>query len=96
MLHDHHPADRMGKTTIAASVGSIFVQLRQDGRVVAIDADTSFGKLAARIDPHAVGSYWNLAADDHLDTFSDVRTKVGTNADGLFSLCSGGSPLPSG
>ncbi len=46
--------------------------------------------------PHAVGSYWNLAADDHLDTFSDVRTEVGTNADGLFSLCSGGSPLRSG
>jgi hypothetical protein len=66
--------------------------------VVAIDADTSFAKLAARIDPHAVGSYWNLAADDHLDldTFSDVRTEVGTNADGLFSLCSGGSPLRSG
>jgi hypothetical protein len=35
-------------------------------------------------------------ADDLLDTFSDVRTKVGTNADGLFSLCSGGSPMPSG
>ena len=66
---------RIGKTTVAASVGSIFVQLRQDGRVVAIDADTSFGKLAARIDPHAVGSYWNPAADDHLDTFSDVRTQ---------------------
>jgi MinD-like ATPase involved in chromosome partitioning or flagellar assembly len=90
------PPTRIGKTTVAASVGSIFVQLRQDGRVVAIDADTSFGKLAARIDPHAVGSYWNLAADDHLDTFSDVRTKVGTNADGLFSLCSGGSPLRNG
>jgi hypothetical protein len=31
------PPTRIGKTTVAASVGSIFVQLRQDGRVVAID-----------------------------------------------------------
>jgi hypothetical protein len=76
------PPTRIGKTTVAASVGLIFAQLRQDGRVVAIDADIAFGKLAARIDPHAVGSYWDLAADDHLDTFSDVRTKVGANADG--------------
>jgi hypothetical protein len=64
--------------------------------VVAIDADTSFGKLAARIDPtrSVRNGTWPLMTD--LDTFSDVRTKVGTNADGLFSLCSGGSPLPSG
>ena len=80
------PPTRIGKTTVAVCVGSIIAQLRQDGRVVAIDADTSFGKLKARIDPHAVGSYGGLAADDHLDTFSDVRTKVGTNADGLFVL----------
>src|SRR5271166_43429 len=45
------PPTRIGKTTVAASVGSIFVQLRQDGRVVAIDADTSFGKLAAGSTP---------------------------------------------
>jgi hypothetical protein len=29
--------------------------------VVAIDADTAFGKLGARVDPHATGSYWDLA-----------------------------------
>jgi hypothetical protein len=34
---------------------------------------TPSGTLGARIDPHAVGSYWDLAADYHLDTFSDVR-----------------------
>jgi hypothetical protein len=55
------PPTRIGKTTVAASVGSILVQLRQDGRVVAIDADTSFGKLAARDSPHATGSCWDLA-----------------------------------
>src|ERR1700694_321453 len=55
------PPTRIGKTTVAACVVSIFAQLRQDGRVVAIDADASFGKLAARVDLHATGSYWDLA-----------------------------------
>ncbi len=49
-------------------VGSVFAELRQDDRVVAIDADTAFGKLGSRIDPNAAGSYWELAADEHLDT----------------------------
>jgi hypothetical protein len=49
VVHHHHPPTRIGKTTVAASVGSIFAQLRQDGRVVAIDADTAFGKLTARV-----------------------------------------------
>jgi len=76
----------VGKTTIAASVGSILAEVRQDDRVVAIDADTSFGKLGSRVDPHAAGSYWELAADDHLDTFADVRSRVGNNSAGLFVL----------
>lgn len=76
----------VGKTTVAASVGSIFAKLRQDDRVVAVDADTSFGKLGARIDPHTSGSYWDLAADEHLDTFADMRSRIGNNADGLFVL----------
>ena len=76
----------VGKTTLAASVGSIFARLRQDDRVVAIDADTSFGKLGSRVDPQAAGSYWELAADEHLDTFADVRSRVGNNAEGLFVL----------
>ena len=76
----------VGKTTVAACVGSIFAELRQDDRVVAIDADTAFGKLGARVDPHAVGSYWDLAADEHLDTFADVRSRVGNNDAGLFLL----------
>ena len=76
----------VGKTTVAACVGSIFAQLRPDDRVVAIDADTAFGKLGARVDPHAIGSYWGLAADEHLDTFADVRSRVGNNDAGLFVL----------
>jgi len=76
----------VGKTTVAASVGSIFAEFRQEDRVVAIDADTAFGKLGSRIDPNSAGSYWELAADDHLDTFADVRSRVGNNAAGLFVL----------
>jgi MinD-like ATPase involved in chromosome partitioning or flagellar assembly len=79
----------VGKTTVAASVGSIFAQLRPEDRVVAIDADTSFGKLGSRIDPETPGSYWDLAADEHLVTFADLRTQVGNNADGLFVLPGG-------
>ncbi|MDT5280817.1 MAG: hypothetical protein QOJ20_2012, partial [Mycobacterium sp.] len=47
---------RIGKTTVAACVGLSFAQVRQDDRVVVIHADTAFGKLGARIDPHATGS----------------------------------------
>lgn len=82
----------VGKTTVSASVGSIFAQLRQDDRVVAIDADTSFGKLGSRVDPQAQSSYWELANDKHLDSFADVRSRVGTNAAGLFVLAGEGTP----
>jgi MinD-like ATPase involved in chromosome partitioning or flagellar assembly len=82
----------VGKTTVSASVGSVFAELRQDDRVVAIDADTAFGKLGSRVDPRAQGSYWELAADQHLETFADVRSRVGNNAAGLFVLAGEGTP----
>ena len=82
----------VGKTTVSASIGSVFAELRQDDRVVAIDADTAFGKLGSRVDPKAVGSYWELAADQHLETFADVRSRVGNNSAGLFVLAGEGSP----
>lgn len=82
----------VGKTTVSASLGSVFAELRQNDRVVAVDADTAFGKLGSRIDPHAQGSYWELAADQHLETFADVRSRVGNNAAGLFVLAGEGSP----
>lgn len=76
----------VGKSTISASVGSVFAGLRKEDRVVAIDADTAFGKLASRIDPATSGSYWELAADEHLDTFSDIRGRLGSNKVGLYVL----------
>lgn len=82
----------VGKTTVSASVGSVFAELRQDDRVVAIDADTAFGKLGSRVDPRAQGSYWELASDRHLESFADVRGRVGNNAAGLFVLAGEGTP----
>ena len=82
----------VGKTTVSASIGSVFAELRQDDRVVAIDADTAFGKLGSRVDPKAQGSYWELASDQHLETFADVRTRVGINAAGLFVLAGESTP----
>nr|CRL70939.1 chromosome partitioning ATPase [Mycolicibacterium komanii] len=82
----------VGKTTVSASLGSVFAELRQDDRVVAIDADTAFGKLGSRVDPRAQGSYWELASDQHLETFADVRSRVGNNAAGLFVLAGEGTP----
>lgn len=76
----------VGKTTVAASVGSIFAQLRRQDRVVAVDADTAFGRLGSRIDPRASGSYWELAADKNLRSFADVSARVGSNAAGLYVL----------
>lgn len=82
----------VGKTTVAASIGSVFAELRQDDRVVAIDADTAFGKLGSRVDPRAQGSYWELATDQYLDTFADIRCRVGNNSAGLFVLAGEATP----
>jgi MinD-like ATPase involved in chromosome partitioning or flagellar assembly len=76
----------VGKTTVAASVGSIFAQLRRQDRVVAVDADTAFGRLGSRIDPRASGSYWELTGDTNLQSFADVSARVGTNSAGLYVL----------
>lgn len=82
----------VGKTTVSACIGSVLAELRQDDRVVAVDADTAFGKLGSRVDPKAQGSYWELASDQHLETFADIRSLVGNNAAGLFVLAGEATP----
>jgi MinD-like ATPase involved in chromosome partitioning or flagellar assembly len=82
----------VGKTTVSACVGSVFAELRYHDRVVAIDADTAFGKLGSRVDPKAQGSYWELASDQHLESFADVCARVGNNASGLFVLAGEATP----
>jgi MinD-like ATPase involved in chromosome partitioning or flagellar assembly len=76
----------VGKTTVAACVGSLFAQLRRSDRVVAVDADTAFGRLGSRIDPHATSSFWELATDRNLESFADISTRVGANVAGLYVL----------
>jgi MinD-like ATPase involved in chromosome partitioning or flagellar assembly len=80
----------VGKTSVAASVGSLFAELRRRDHVVAIDADTAFGRLSSRIDPGSSGSFWELTADKNLQSFSDVVARVGRNSAGLHVL--GGEP----
>ena len=70
----------------------MLAELRFDDRVVAIDADTAFGKLGSRVDPTAAGSYWELASDRYLGSFADVRARVGNNAAGLFVLAGEATP----
>ncbi|PRC47267.1 MinD/ParA family protein, partial [Mycobacterium sp. ITM-2017-0098] len=82
----------VGKTTVSASIGCVFAELRHNDRVVAVDADTAFGKLGSRVDPKAHGSFWELAADRHLETFADIRNRVGSNAAGLFVLAGEATP----
>lgn len=80
----------VGKTSVAASVGSLFAELRRQDQVVAIDADTAFGRLSSRIDPGKAGSFWELTADKNLESFGDVIARVGRNSSGLYVL--GGEP----
>jgi len=42
---------RIGKTTVVACARSSFAKVRHDDPVVAIDADTAFGRLGARARP---------------------------------------------
>jgi MinD-like ATPase involved in chromosome partitioning or flagellar assembly len=95
VLHGNHKVGVLGKggvgkTSVAASVGSIFAELRKQDRIVAIDADTSFGRLSSRIDPASTGSFWELTADKNLRSFTDVMARVGRNSAGLHVL--GGEP----
>lgn len=76
----------VGKTSVAASVGSLFAALRRQDHVVAIDADTAFGRLSSRIDPASTGSFWELTADKNLRSFDDVAARLGRNAAGLHVL----------
>jgi len=76
----------VGKTSVAASVGSVFAAYRPSDRVVALDADTAFGRLGSRVDPHTGSSYWDVAGDVNLRTFADLQARIGRNKAGLYVL----------
>lgn len=80
----------VGKTSVAATVGSLFAELRKHDHVVAIDADTAFGRLSSRIDPASTASFWELTADKNVRSFGDLAGRLGRNSAGLYVL--GGEP----
>jgi MinD-like ATPase involved in chromosome partitioning or flagellar assembly len=80
----------VGKTSVAATVGSLLAEIRGHDHVVAIDADTAFGRLSSRIDPASTASFWELTADKSLWSFGDVVGRLGRNSRGLYVL--GGEP----
>lgn len=71
---------------VGCGVGSILAELRQQGRIVGIDADTAFGRLSSRIDPRAAGSFWELTTDTNLRSFTDITARLGRNSAGLYVL----------
>ncbi len=79
-----------GKTTVATLIASILAEYRSDDRVVAIDADPAFGKLANRVAPSLAQTYWELLNDDdagRLRRWTDVKTSLGSNSrTGLWLL----------
>ncbi len=97
VLHGNHKVGvvgkgGVGKTSVAACVGSVLAELRRQDRIVAIDADTAFGRLSSRIDPSVADSFWELTADKNLQSFTDVAGRLGRNSAGLYVLA--GQPAP--
>lgn len=71
-----------GKTTVATIAASIFAEYRSDDRVVAVDADPAFGKIANRIAPSLSQTYWELLTDEEngrLRRWTDVKASLGSN-----------------
>lgn len=79
-----------GNSTVATLLASIMAEFRAEDRVVALDADPSFGKLANRIDAEAPNTYWELLAErqaQRLHKFNDVKAFLGSNPNtGLWVL----------
>ena len=84
----------IGKTTVTACLGTVLAELRPHDGVVAVDADTAFGKLGSRLDPRAGESFQRLLAGPGT-TFADVRDTLGHNVSGL-SVCAGGASTGGG
>lgn len=79
-----------GKTTVATVVASILSEYRSDDRVVVVDADPAFGKLANRVAPKLSQTYWELLNDEatgQLRRWTDVKAHLGSNpSTGLWLL----------
>lgn len=79
----------VGRTTTAATLGSVFAKLRPD-RVAAIDANPDFGDLATRTARHPYGlTLRDLAqSTQSLDSFSAVHAYTSVNTADLAVIAS--------
>ncbi|MFM9034901.1 MAG: CpaE family protein [Mycobacterium sp.] len=75
----------VGKTTMAACVGSVFRECRPEN-VVSVDAAPGFGTLAGRIDETPPGDYAAVLNDTDVQGYADIREHLGQNSVGLDVL----------
>ena len=77
----------VGKTKVTAGVGTLFAQVRGE-RVIAIDADTTYGGLGVFVDPTKTATVREYLADRRPVTHPRTRLYTGVNAQGLEVLAS--------
>jgi MinD-like ATPase involved in chromosome partitioning or flagellar assembly len=85
----------VGKTTITATLGSIFAALRGD-RVLAVDASTDRGTLSQKVALETVSSVRQLLNDaGTIERYSDVRRYTSQGPTGMEVLASESDPAVS-
>ncbi|MEE6135389.1 AAA family ATPase [Mycobacterium sp. 050128] len=85
----------VGKTTIAATLGATFAQIRGD-RVVAVDANPDRGTLSQKIPLETAGTVRQLLHDaGTVERYSDVRRYTSRGPSGLEVLASESDPAVS-
>lgn len=85
----------VGKTTIAATLGATFAQIRGD-RVVAVDANPDRGTLCQKVPLETAGTVRQLLQDaGTVDRYSDVRRYTSRGPSGLEVLASESDPAVS-
>ncbi|MEE3063733.1 MAG: MinD/ParA family protein [Actinomycetota bacterium] len=85
----------VGKTTIAATLGATFAQIRGD-RVVAVDANPDRGTLSQKVPLETAGTVRQLLRDaGTVERYSDVRRYTSRGPSGLEVLASESDPAVS-
>ncbi|BDB40417.1 MULTISPECIES: MinD/ParA family ATP-binding protein [Mycobacterium] len=85
----------VGKTTITATLGSMFASVRGD-RVVAVDANPDRGTLSQKIPLETPATVRHLLRDaDKIERYSDVRGYTSQNESGLEVVASESDPTVS-
>ena len=85
----------VGKTTIAATLGATFAEIRGD-RVVAVDANPDRGTLSQKVPLETAATVRELLHDaGSIERYSDVRRYTSKGPSGLEVLASGTDPAVS-